>query len=53
MKKILLASSMLFLGLCLFAQKTNPPGLDLIKEADLKKDLYAFYGIDDNWNHID
>ena len=42
MKKILLASSMLFLGICLFAQKTNPPGLDLIKEADLKKDLYAF-----------
>jgi len=42
MKKILLASSMFFLGLCLFAQKTNPPGLDLIKEADLKKDLYAF-----------
>lgn len=42
MKKILLASSMLFLGLCLFAQKTNPPGLDLIKEADLKKDLYTF-----------
>lgn len=42
MKKILLASLMLFLGLCLFAQKTNPPGLDLIKEADLKKDLYTF-----------
>jgi len=41
MKKLSLASSMLFLGLCLFAQKTNPPGLDLIKEADLKKDLYA------------
>ena len=42
MKKLSLASSMLFLSLCLFAQKTNPPGLDLIKEADLKKDLYAF-----------
>jgi hypothetical protein len=42
MKKILLASSMLFLGLFLFAQKTNPPGLDLIKEGDLKKDLYVF-----------
>ena len=41
MKKLLLASSILFLSLHLFAQKTNPPGLDLIKEADLKKDLYA------------
>ena len=41
MKKLLLASSMLFFSLYLFAQKTNPPGLDLIKEADLKKDLYA------------
>ena len=41
MKKLLLSSSMLFFSLYLFAQKTNPPGLDLIKEADLKKDLYA------------
>ena len=37
MKKLLLSSSMLFFSLYLFAQKTNPPGLDLIKEADIKK----------------
>ncbi len=42
MKNFFLASLALFVSLSLFAQKSNPPGLDLIKEADLKKDLYAF-----------
>jgi len=41
-KNFILASLALFVSICLFAQKSNPPGLDLIKEADLKKDLYAF-----------
>ena len=42
MKKFLLASLVLIFSLSAFAQNANPPGLDLIKEAELKKDLYAF-----------
>ena len=42
MKKFFLAFLVLIFSLSAFAQKSNPPGLDLIKEAELKKDLYAF-----------
>ncbi|WP_373511260.1 M28 family metallopeptidase [Persicitalea sp.] len=44
MRKLSLACSLLLLPTVLFAQSTNPPGLDLIKTAELKTDLYALAG---------
>ena len=38
----MLLTVVLFIGLGAFAQKAALPGLALIKESDLKKDLYAF-----------
>ena len=35
MKKFFLAFLVLIFSLSAFAQKSNPPGLDLIKEAEL------------------
>jgi hypothetical protein len=42
MKKYTLIVVTLFMSVLVIAQKNNPPGLDLIKESDLKKDLYEF-----------
>lgn len=42
MKKYLLSILTLTMSMVAMAQKNNPPGLDLVKEADLKKDLYEF-----------
>lgn len=42
MNKISMSAIALLLHLGVMAQSTNPPGLDLIKEGDLKKDLYEF-----------
>jgi hypothetical protein len=42
MKKITLGAITLLLNIGLMAQSNNPPGLDLIKTNDLKKDLYEF-----------
>jgi len=42
MKKITLCAITLLLNMGLMAQSTNPPGLDLIKTSELKKDLYDF-----------
>jgi Peptidase family M28 len=42
MKKYIFSVSLLLIGMAAKAQKNNPPGLDLIKESDLKKDLYEF-----------
>jgi len=42
MKKTIIVALVLFAQLGLIAQKTTVPGLALIKESDLKKDLYAF-----------
>jgi len=42
MKKYLLSILTITMSLVAMAQKNNPPGLDLVKEADLKKDLYEF-----------
>ena len=42
MKRLLIVVIVLFANLGLIAQKSGPLGLNLIKESDLKKDLYAF-----------
>ncbi len=42
MKKYIFSVTLILMSMSLFAQKNNPPGLELIKESDLKKDLYAF-----------
>lgn len=42
MKKYIFGVAAILMSLSLFAQKNNLPGLELIKESDLKKDLYAF-----------
>jgi len=42
MKRIIIFVIIIFINLNLIAQKPNPPGLELIKEADLRKDLFAF-----------
>ncbi len=42
MKKTIITAFVVLSQLGLMAQKSNPPGLDLIKESDLKKDLYEF-----------
>jgi hypothetical protein len=42
MKKYIFSVSIILMGITVFAQKNSPPGLELIKESDLKKDLYAF-----------
>ena len=42
MKKITLGAITLLLNMGLMAQSTNPPGLELIKTSELKKDLYDF-----------
>ena len=42
MKKYIISTFTFFVSIFAIAQKNNPPGLELIKESDLKKDLYAF-----------
>ena len=42
MKRLLIVVIVLFANLGLTAQKMGPLGLNLIKESDLKKDLYTF-----------
>jgi hypothetical protein len=42
MKKYIFSVTLILMSMSVFAQKNNPPGLELIKESDLKKDLYAF-----------
>ena len=37
----MMAFMVLLISSSQFAQNANPPGLQLIKESDLKKDLYA------------
>ena len=44
MKKGILLFSLFAITTSLAAQKTNPPGLNLIRSEDLKKDLYTFAG---------
>ena len=42
MKTFLLTSILFYIAIQVFAQPINPPGLALIKTADLKSDLYEF-----------
>ena len=44
MKKGILLFSLFAITTSLVAQKSNPPGLNLIRSEDLKKDLYTFAG---------